>query len=395
MDAAIKAVVRLAAVFCLFNPYGFAQGVEFRFKNHPELRVGSWLELDIHGRIQTDLNDGSVRTERARISVNGRAFKDWEFQLEHDLRPNHLRWLDTYLNFRKLRAAEVRIGHFKMPFGADRLTSVTELDFVYRSRIGDVLAPGRDTGVLVHGEVAGKIAGYQAGLFRHGGDNQSEDSGRAVVTRATFRPFRVLAADRSPESMEFGAGLVQSTRPEGLSGYAGEGLQGQRFFDPVFVSGGTRRLGTDWKWLTGPFSIRSEWNEVRQQRLQQSVRATDLPDLLIRGWYLSGTWLLTGEEKQSEVKPRRRFGAFELAARTERIGFRSATSDGIEYRGSRVANLAHSTSSVMSIGANWYVNRFVKIQFNAIRERIRASIQTPPEVERPLWTEVIRVQFAM
>jgi phosphate-selective porin len=134
---------------------------------------------------------------------------------------------------------------------------------------------------------------------------------------------------------------------------------------------------------------------VREQRLQQSVRLTDLPDLLIQGWYVSGTWIVTGEEKRSEIKPRGRFGAVELAARTERIGFRSATDYGTEYRGSRVANLGRVSNSVTSIGANWYVNRFVKVQFNAIREIIHDSIQTPEQFRRGLWSEVFRVQLAM
>jgi phosphate-selective porin OprO/OprP len=395
MDAAVGTLLRLTAVCVVFAVYGFAEGMEFRFKDHPEVRVGGWLELDFHGGIQTDFREGAVRAERARVSMNGRVFRDWEFQLEHDVRPGHSKWVDTYLNFRRVRGAELRLGHFKVPFSADRLTSITELDFVYRSRIADVLAPGRDTGLLLHGEVGGKIAGYQLGVFRHGGDNSWANGGKAVASRLTVSPFRVIAADRSPESMEFGAGFVRSTRPEGISSYSGESINGNRFFEPVFVSGSTRRLGTDWKWVTGPFSIRSEWNEVREERLQQSVRMTDLPDLLIRGWYLSGTWLLTGEAKRSDVKPRSRVGAIELAARTEQIGFRSATDDGTEYRGSRVAKIGHVTNAVTSVGVNWYVNRFVKVQFNRIRERVHDSIQTPEQFRRGLWSEVFRVQLAM
>jgi phosphate-selective porin OprO/OprP len=400
MDAAVIASVRLGVLLMLAvaASSAAAEPVEFEFQKSPQLRFGRWLEVNVHGRLQTDLRRDvpadSVKLERAHLSFKGSLLKDWEFQIERELRPGHQAWLDTYIHFDRFRSAEIRAGHFKMPFGMDRLNSVARLDFVYRSRIGTVLSPGRDTGLQVEGRIFRQVAGYQLGVFRHDGDNVRSGA-RSIAARLTASPLRIVARDHPAGSMEFGAAIAHGIAREGLSSYEGETMWGDTFFDSVPVSGNRRRLGADWKWFTGPFSARSEWIEVREQRRKQDVTTADLPDLLMRGWYVSGTWLVTGEEKTANTQPRGGFGALELAGRLERIGFGSATNAGIAYRSLRAANLGRATDRIVTVGVNWYLNRFVKIQFNVIREKVSDSVKGGSHVPQPQWSEVLRVQFAM
>ncbi len=42
--------------------------------------------------------------------------------------------------------------------------------------------------------------------------------------------------------------------------------------------------------------MKGEFVEAREERKRQSLRAEDLPDLLSRGWYVSGTWLVSGHD---------------------------------------------------------------------------------------------------
>ena len=96
---------------------------------------------------------------------------------------------DAFANLRVDRAFEVRAGQFKMPFGRDALTGGANLDFVYRSLAGRLLAPGRDLGVMAHGRARGAA--------RHLPGRGT--SARTATTPARRR--RAAAAARSPAAL--------------------------------------------------------------------------------------------------------------------------------------------------------------------------------------------------
>jgi Phosphate-selective porin len=77
------------------------------------------------------------------------------------------------------------------------------------------------------------------------------------------------------------------------------------------------------------------------------------------GWYLSGSWLVTGESRVysggnvANPRPEGKAGAVELLARYSHIDL---DSDGIA--GGRESN--------WTVGANWYVGRHLKFQANHV-----------------------------
>ena len=68
---------------------------------------------------------------------------------------------------------------------------------------------------------------------------------------------------------------------------------------------------------------------VSTERLGESLEDTDLEPLVASGWYVSGTWALTGEKKADDLTEPRRplfrggWGAIEAAARVEGLRFGS------------------------------------------------------------------------
>ena len=102
----------------------------------------------------------------------------------------------------------------------------------------------------------------------------------------------------------------------------------------------------------------------------------DLPEIEGRGWYVAGTWVITGENRDGGVKPKRPllqggFGAVEVAARYEKLSFASAGSPAEPpSRSPRAANIAGNADSAWTIGVNWYVNRWAKLRFNVINETL-------------------------
>lgn len=119
------------------------------------------------------------------------------------------------------------------------------------------------------------------------------------------------------------------------------------------------------------------------------------------GWYVSGTWAVTGERKAAGLsKPRRPLlrggvGAVELAARIESLRFGSVATDGVPSASVRADVVEPSDLRAATLGANWYLNHWVKIQINAIRERVRNPRRGPAAPEARSWSPVMRFQFTL
>src|SRR5262249_43432866 len=147
------------------------------------------------------------------------------------------------------------------------------------------------------------------------------------------------------------------------------------FYEAVFVNGYRHRWEADVDFTLGPASARSEYTWVTDDRLQQGLADQDLPDARGRSWYVSGGWVLTGERKKRPVRaanelPGGGFGAVEAVARYERLWFDSVGPVATIPSTTRSENIFLSGDRAFTIGVNWTLNRWVKLQFNGIRERI-------------------------
>jgi phosphate-selective porin len=87
----------------------------------------------------------------------------------------------------------------------------------------------------------------------------------------------------------------------------------------------------------------------------------------------------------------------EVVARIERLWFDSLGS-GEAYRSTRAEFVLPEGEKAFTIGVNWTLNRFVKLQINGIREDVdRDRNPVLPEMFPPgaFWNKVIRLQFVL
>jgi phosphate-selective porin len=146
--------------------------------------------------------------------------------------------------------------------------------------------------------------------------------------------------------------------------------------------------------------VKGEVIRVRDQRLGQGIRGDDLPDLIARGWYFTTAWVVTGEKPAGGIVPRRDFikgrgfGAVQLAARYEQLRFGSSEHPGLPSRSSRAANIFSTSERIATFGVNWYLNRFVLIQVNDLREVIEDSLKAPIPGVSTYWSKFVRIQFS-
>ncbi|MCH8478759.1 MAG: OprO/OprP family phosphate-selective porin, partial [Wenzhouxiangella sp.] len=120
------------------------------------------------------------------------------------------------------------------------------------------------------------------------------------------------------------------------------------------------QLGLEAAWQHGPFSAQGEYLQARVQR------SSAQPDLAFDGWYVSASWLLTGESRGYRsgvfrgINPQGSRGAWELVGR-----FSTVKLDDGPVAGGKQDN--------WSIGVNWYANARIRLMANHIQVKSRRA----------------------
>lgn len=396
-----------------------APAVTWEWRDHPTLRVGGSVRIEGRFRVQVDATDAdTVGTDntadgldiaRRRVGVRGELFRIVEFEVDRELqraRP----WRDIWVNVAPFRALQVQVGQFKLPFGLDENVSSTNLNVVNRALLSTHLAPGRDRGIMLHGRLPGRIVRYEAALFDRDGRNaRSTDpervsGGRTLAARVRVDPFvgsRGRLA-RLTDDLHVGVALTQSTVPTGLPAVRGRMVLESSFFPArYFVSGVRHRIGGEARWRPGPFSVESEWVRLTSARVGQSVEDRNLSPLVATGWYVSGTYAVTGERKSRGLErparsfPQRGIGAVEVAVRLESLAFRSASGDEAVSTSPRAEVVRGNRDRARTVGVNWYMNRWIKVQANLIHERLDDPSMGPMPDRATFWSRILRFQLTL
>jgi phosphate-selective porin OprO and OprP len=414
-----------AALVALAVPAAAQDGKGLVWKDRPTIVFGEDVNVELKGRVLMEwrrfdpaIGEDTFNLRTARVGLAGELTRHFDWEIEREIADvdedgdgdgtiRFAEWKDVYLRWRTLDGIRVTGGRFKMPFGLEQTTGVSDLDFAYRALGSNAIAPGRDTGVMVEGDL-GRVT-YEAGVFDDDGDNAEsnepqfveagqdlEDVGPSLAARVTGDVFRLIPGAGRLRSANVGIAYTNSKVPEGLNSLRGEALWGANFFERVYVKGRRQRLGLQFDWSPGPASVRAEWMQSREQRNQQSNRNADLSDYLGTAWYVAGTWFVTGEDKDNNVNPRRPLfqggpGAIELAVRYEQLKFESASKQGTAFTNPRAEYLLPNSDKVFTVGVNWMTSRWTRLIVNAIHERFADESRAPVSGAASFWSGVLRV----
>lgn len=398
--------------------------------NRPSIVFGEDINVDLRGRVQLDwrwfdpdVGEETFDIRTIRVGLKGDLTRhfDWEIEREIDKAADleeeiekwrFGQWKDVFINWTTFDAFRVKAGRFKMPFGLEQNTGVSDLDFAYRTLGSVKLAPGRDTGVMAHGELLDGALLYEAGVFDDDGDNGEleverfiqegqdlEDLGPSLAVRVVGELFRGLPVHDRLKGAEFGIAYTRSHVPEGLNSLFGEDVWGFNYVERVYVQGTRQRVGLQADWSPGPLGFKAEWMRSREERLGQSNRNEDLSDFLGTAWYTSATWILTGEDKDSDVTPNDPLfaggiGVVELGARYDRLTFESASKEGPDFTNPRSEHLTPNTDSTLTFGVNWMPIRWVKVVANGIRQSFSDVNRVPVLGTADFWSGLVRLQIA-
>lgn len=245
------------------------------------VRLGTTLHYDI---VSFDAGPDSLRDvdawRRQELGASGKFGDrfDFKFVYAHQVGT----WNDAYIRA-SFGKSKVSVGHFKIPYGADWLSSSSQLLFTERGA-GGVFNPGRKLGVLW--ATSGTGWGLQAAAYGQGIEGDGPDSGlaaRAWTWRGSAETgywHGALAATR--ESPGNGA-LRFRVRPE-------VGSFGPSWEDSGAFAGIDRftRSGFEAGWQQDRLAVFGEWTQVE---LDGAASRSG------RGGMLQASWTLHGKHR--------------------------------------------------------------------------------------------------
>jgi phosphate-selective porin OprO/OprP len=365
----------------------------------PSVRWTGQVQLDSVWFSQSDqsrevigpLLDG-VSFRRARLGAFGELHELIQYRIEVDFalsgRPS---FLDNWVSLSDLGPlGNVRIGHAFEPFGLERLTPNRFSTFMERSVV-DLFAPARNTGVMIWNHALDGDFTWAAGAFRSASDLFGNDVGNssawAGTGRITYSPG--FNPDDRRYLLHFGAAYSVRGVPDGQLRFRERpeirvGTD-QQSGVPFVVDTETletnlyQLVGTEIAVVRNSLSLQSEY-------VLAPVELSDGSWVGFQGVYAMASYFLTGEHRryfrtrapfrknngvfdrvipntQAFVGPRSREyytpgpGAWEVAARWSHLNANSGP-----VRGGQMSSV--------TLGLNWYLNPYSRVQWNYVRPRI-------------------------
>ena len=323
------------------------------------------FSFELGGRLMIDMavyqQDGvalgnGTELRRARLEAEGVMYSNWGYELGVDFAGGDADVKDAYIEYLGEFDSSTKIGQFKEPFSLEELTSSRYITFMERA-LPNEFAPGRNIGVGVSHQGESWTAAY--GLFGEAVDDDVDlegDEGWGVTGRVTYAPWQ---EDR--QALHLGLALSQrspddenevkfNSRPESH-------ITDVKYLDTDDIIDVDRvsLYGLEAALVLGPVSLQAELINA------QVSRDAGLETLEFSGWYVYGSWFLTGESRIykhkkgsfGRINPTTEDGAWELALRLSSLDLNDLDISGGE-------------ADQITLGINWYANPHIRYMLNYV-----------------------------
>lgn len=378
-----------------------------RLAEYPAARVSDGFQHRIFGLLQGDTvtvgqsasniaqvghAPNGTELERARLGVQGKGYDIYFYRFEADFsQPDPVtghvpRIVDAYAEVRELPFGTLRMGQFRVPMSIDRLTAPNDLTFIERG-LPQAFNPARELGIMAMNSTRNYFLSWYSDISTQQANAEGEQFGKSGRVDLTQRVVFLPWYDEPSEGRYLfecgGAYLYSNTRnsnvryastPEAVLQY-----DSQVNVIPYFVDTGgilardTNTLQAEASTVLGPLSFQAEYYGTFVD-----PTVNPLPggrDLFFSGWYVFGSWFLTGEHRvynrtqaiYTSVTPFTNFfrvrgadrgiftgpGAWELAVRFSQLNLSDRY-----IQGGRLNDV--------TFGLNWYLNQQMKIMVNYV-----------------------------
>jgi phosphate-selective porin OprO/OprP len=286
----------------------------------------TWFTQDAASLEQVGRQKDDFDIRSARVMVRGNLFNDtahpWRYLLSFEYRgfdsdPDHdWNFTDVAVTIPAGPVGDLSVGKLKESFVYEMVGDAANLPHMER-----LLSPfftSRSWGARLNRTVFDKRATVAIGAFNDwfAKDIAYSDSGWDVAGRVTALPWM----DASGRRFLHVAGSWRYVgADEGVVRYRGraESNVSDYYVDTGKIPAShANNFGGEVLWNEGPVSVLAEYTAAR-------VCSVDGSDPACSGWYVTGSWILTGEHRPYDksvgyarrVLPRHRWGAVEVIAR--------------------------------------------------------------------------------
>jgi len=348
-----------------------------------QLRFKGQLQVDGRWYLDDSANNGtdSFLIRRARPTLEGAFYKDFDFRLMPDFGNDSVTLLDAYIEWKHWQWLKPRFGKFKPPVGLEQLQDDPWTIFAERALPTD-LVPNRDTGIQLGGDPWNSVVQYQVGVFNGAADGQNggidNNDAKDYEGRIFLEPFKKtgigplqglgvgIAGTVGDESGSVGNPNLPNYRTTGQLVFF-RYLQGTSLTNTTVANGQHTRWTPQGYYYWGPFGLMGEY-VVSDQRVEIRSGGVKTSDHIRNSaWQVTGSFVLTGEDATFRgVTPKRPFslkdgtwGAFEVVARYTELRV-----DPDAFPTFANPNNSAEEARDWGVGLNWYLNRNVRLYFN-------------------------------
>lgn len=319
-----------------------------------------------------DLGSGSeLRT--LRLGSRGTLAKNWDYKMEADFTTGGtVRVTEGYVAYTGMQNAVVQIGNIFEMYGLEEYSSSVDTTFMERSVAVDAFVPDYNQGVAYIRW--GDAYSFSAGLYGDSTNNAASSTNESAGTsaRLVFAPLH-----SSGDVLSLGvSAYVRDVTSDTWRVHA----RPNSHVTPIRLvdTGGIANVSTataialEASMTKGPFSVQAEYN---QQMLNRNHGATDAD---FKGWYIYGSYVLTGETRAwdmpsatySRPSPKNAGGAWEVALRFDQLD--------LDDTG---AGISGGEMKTATLGLNWYPINNVRFSANAIQVKsTKAGVDDNPNI---------------
>lgn len=327
-----------------------------------------------------DYNNGTS-FRRARLGFEGTAFKNFPWRMEAEFAGNQVVLLDAYLQYTGIKKWTFTLGQHKAPFGLESNSSDSYNTFLERGMFTNAFGTAGAERRL--GASAQYASGAWTAAFGVYGDSEAQnrtnagpDESWGLNGRLTWDPVndsgRVVHLGASGywrtslKTAPSGAATTATVDSIRLTERPNIRVDGGNIADTGVITSVSDLyyVGAEAAVVHGPLALVGEYGRLT------AVRTGALKNVSFDGFYVYGSWMLTGESRPfkngllDRVRPfdnfdpaRGSWGAVELAVRYDRI----------DLGDTPVAARAGNDAASITTALNWYFNPNMKLQFNWIR----------------------------
>jgi len=357
------------------------------------LRIRSLIQVDSRWFGDGNVNNNdALLLRRGRIGLEGKLNKTTEYQITGEYAGSSASVLDANVTLSYSPEVQVKLGRFKTPVGLEQLQSDAAALFIERSLVSQI-APNRDIGVQLGGELSKGEVSYAIGVFngiQDGGNNSDQkdaNDGKDLAARVTFQPW-VNEEGSALAGLSFGLGVsygLQDTNAAIGTKYKSDGQQD--FFayrSTVFSTGRVSRYSPQVSYYNGGLSVLGEYIAATSE---VGLAAGSKTKLKNSAWQLATGYVLTGEKASYKgVVPANDFdraagswGAFEVVARVAVLDI-----DDAAFGTFADPSVSASKATSFAVGANWYLSKVSRVSVDFTHTKFDLATGGAPAATSPI-----------